>query len=121
MTRIVPLSISLLASLCALVLYAQDKPAAKKKTESAAAGALPRPAPEMKELRELIGTWSYEAAWEPSPGVSNSGTGTGTYAARLGPGEAMPERSGGTDALKGVLFLRLPMQPAGLQRPQLQP
>ena len=86
MTRTVPLSISLLTGLCGLVLCAQDKPAAKKKTESAAAGALPRPAPEMKELRELIGTWSYEAAWEPSPAVSNSGTSTGTYTARLGPG-----------------------------------
>jgi hypothetical protein len=76
----------LLAGLCGLALCAQDKPAAKKKTESAAAGALPKPAPEMKELRELIGTWSYDEAWEPSFLLPNSGTGTGTVTARLGPG-----------------------------------
>jgi hypothetical protein len=86
MTRTVPLSISLLAGLCGLVLCAQDKPAAKKKTESAAAGALPKPAPEMKELRELIGTWSFDEAWEPSFLLPNSGTGTGTVTAHLGPG-----------------------------------
>jgi hypothetical protein len=86
MTRAVPLSISLLAGLCGLVLCAQDKPAAKKKTESAAAGALPGPAPEMKELREMIGTWSIDEAFEPSPMRPNSGTGTGTFTSRLGPG-----------------------------------
>ncbi len=86
MTRTVPLSISLLACLCGPVLCAQDKPAAEKKTESAAAGALPKPAPEMKELRELIGTWSVDDAWEPSFLLPISGTGTGTVTARLGPG-----------------------------------
>ena len=86
MTRTVPLSISLLAGLCGLVLCAQDKPAAKKKTESAAAAALPKPAPEMKELRELIGTWSFDEEWEPTFLLPNSGTGTGTVTARLGPG-----------------------------------
>ena len=86
MTRTVPLSISLLAILCGLVLCAQDKPAAEKKTESAAAGGLPGPAPEMKELREMIGTWTIEEAFEPSPMMPNSGTGTGTFTARLGPG-----------------------------------
>ena len=86
MTTTVPLSILLLAGLCGLVLCAQDKPAAKKKTETSAASALPKPAPEMKELRHLIGTWSVEESWEPSFLLPNSGTGTGTFTARLGPG-----------------------------------
>jgi len=85
MIRTVPFSISLLA-LCGLVLCAQEKPAAKKKTASAASSAKPKPAPEMKELRELLGTWSIEEAWEPSPLAPTSGTGTGTLTARLGPG-----------------------------------
>jgi|ERR1035438_4161372 hypothetical protein len=87
MTRIAPLIILLAAGLFGLVASAQDKPAGKKKaTGSAAAGAAPRPAPEMKELRELIGTWSIDEAFEPSPMAPNSGTGTGTVTARLGPG-----------------------------------
>ena len=40
----------------------------------------------MKELREMIGTWSIDEAFEPSPMMPNSGTGTGTFTARLGPG-----------------------------------
>jgi hypothetical protein len=86
MTRTVPLSILLLAGLCGLVLCAQDRPAAKKKTETAAASASPKPAPEMKELRPLIGTWSFDEAWEPSFLLPDSGTGTGTLTAHLGPG-----------------------------------
>jgi len=86
MTRTVPFSILLLAGLAGLVLCAQDKPAVKKKTENAAAGATPRPAPEMKELRELIGTWSIDELDEPSPMMPNGGTHTGTGTARLGPG-----------------------------------
>jgi len=84
MTTTLPLSTLLFASLCGLVLCAQDKPAAKKKTETSAASPLPKPAPEMKELRQLIGTWSIDDSWEPSFLLPNSGT--GTYTARLGPG-----------------------------------
>lgn len=47
---------------------------------------MPKPAPEMKELRELIGTWATEETMEPAPWMPSGGTGTGTNSVRSGPG-----------------------------------
>jgi hypothetical protein len=76
---------------------AQD---AKKKAAAPAAGAMamPKPAPEMKELRALIGTWTSDEAYEASP-MGPAGTGSGTNTARLGPGGfsvLMEQRSKGS-------------------------
>jgi hypothetical protein len=66
---------------------AQDKPGnEKKKSGGAAAMQPPKPAPEMKELRDFIGTWSTEETVEVSPMMPSGGTGTGTNTIRLGPG-----------------------------------
>src|ERR1043165_4674681 len=68
--------------------WAQDKAAPKKKgAASAATGAppMPKPAPEMADLRALIGTWASEETMEASP-FGPAGTGTGTNTVRPGPG-----------------------------------
>jgi hypothetical protein len=48
--------------------------------------ATPKPAPEMKELRDLTGTWTTDEKFDPSPFMPSGGTGTGTNTARVGPG-----------------------------------
>jgi Protein of unknown function (DUF1579) len=65
---------------------AQEKSAAKKKSGETASMQTPKPAPEMKDLREFIGTWSTDETFEPSPWMPSGGTGTGTNTVRLGPG-----------------------------------
>ncbi len=65
---------------------AQDKPAAPKKSVDNAAMAMPKPAPEMKELRSMIGSWTSDEQYEVSPFMPAGGTGSGTSTARLGPG-----------------------------------
>jgi Protein of unknown function (DUF1579) len=65
-------------------------PAAQKKSDapkSSASSAMPapKPAPEMKELTALVGTWSTEEKFEVTPFMP-SGSSTGTNVVRLGPG-----------------------------------
>ena len=74
------------AGLLCLTALAQDKPAGKKKSDGAASMQPPKPAPEMKELRDLIGTWSTDETFDPSPWMPSGGTATGTNTVRLGPG-----------------------------------
>jgi hypothetical protein len=79
----------LAAGLLCLAAIAQDKSASKKKAmppTGAAGMAMPKPAPEMKELRDLVGTWSTDEKFEPSPFMPSGGTATGTNTVRLGPG-----------------------------------
>lgn len=74
------------AGLLCFAATAQDKPAATKKSTAAAGPSMPKPSAEMKELRELIGTWTSDEKFEPSPFMPSGGTGAGTNTARLGPG-----------------------------------
>ncbi len=87
MTKTICLTTLLAAGFLCSGALAQDKakPAAKKST-GAPAMAMPKPAPEMKELRGMIGTWTAEETYEPSPMMAAGGTGAGTNTARLGPG-----------------------------------
>jgi Protein of unknown function (DUF1579) len=74
------------AGLLCFAASAQDKPAASKKSTAAAGPSMPKPSAEMKELRELMGTWTSDEKFEPSPFMPSGGTGAGTNTARLGPG-----------------------------------
>ena len=47
---------------------------------------MPKPAAEMKDLRDLVGTWSTSETMEPSPWMPSGGSSTGTNTVRLGPG-----------------------------------
>jgi hypothetical protein len=76
----------LAAGLLCLSASAQDKPAASKKSAGTAEMALPKPGPEMKDIRSLTGTWTSEETFEPSPFTPAGGTGSGTSTVRLGPG-----------------------------------
>jgi hypothetical protein len=80
------LTAAVAAGLLCLAATAQEKPAAKKKPAGAPSMSMPRPAPEMKELRDFIGTWSSEEMYEPSPWMPFGGTGAGTNTVRSGPG-----------------------------------
>src|SRR5438552_14517911 len=83
------LTLIIVAGLACLSASAQDKPAAKKKTTGSAGASgmpMPKPAPEMKDLRDMIGTWTTEETFEPSPWMPSGGPGTGTNTVRLGPG-----------------------------------
>jgi hypothetical protein len=86
MTKTVVFTAMLAAGLC-LAAVAQEKSAPKKKAAPPAAGApaMPKPAPEMKELRALIGVWTTDEAYEATP-MGPAGTGSGTNTVRLGPG-----------------------------------
>ena len=74
----------LTTGLLCFAAFAQDKPA--KKTSPPAGMAMPKPAPEMKELRELIGTWNTNETFEASPMMPNGGSASGVNTVRLGPG-----------------------------------
>lgn len=76
----------LAAGFLALVAFAQDKPAATKKPTAPAGPAMPKPAPEMKELRALVGSWTTDEKYDPSPMMASGGTGSGTTTVRLSPG-----------------------------------
>ena len=79
-------TIVLVSGLLCGAVTAQEKSAAKKKSAPAdAAMAMPKPAPEMKELRALIGSWITDEAFEASA-MGPAGTGTGTNTVRSGPG-----------------------------------
>jgi Protein of unknown function (DUF1579) len=75
----------LAAGLCAAA-FAQDKPAGKKAPAKAGMPAMQKPAPEMKELRNFIGTWATDETMDPSPMMPQGGTATGLNTVRLGPG-----------------------------------
>src|SRR6476660_7176306 len=77
------LRILLAAGLGCFAAFAAEKPAAKKK---GAEMSMPKPAAEMKELRDLIGVWTSDEKFEPSPWMPSGGTGTGVNTVRLGPG-----------------------------------
>jgi hypothetical protein len=63
-----------------------QKEAAKKKSTSGPGMPMAKPAAEMKDLRDMIGTWSTDEKFEPSPWMPSGGTGTGTNTVRIGPG-----------------------------------
>jgi hypothetical protein len=84
MKTIAPVTTILCAGLICFTAAAADK---EKKAAAAPAGmAMPKPGPEMKELRSFIGTWTSEETYEVSPFMPSGGTGTGTNTTRLGPG-----------------------------------
>jgi len=66
----------LAAGLLCFTASPQEKPATKKKSADAGM-SMPKPAAEMKELRALVGTWSSDETFEPSPFMPG-GTATGT-------------------------------------------
>lgn len=74
----------LAAGLLCFTASPQEKSATKKKSADAGM-SMPKPAAEMKELRALVGTWSSDETFEPSPFMPG-GTATGTNTVRLGPG-----------------------------------
>jgi hypothetical protein len=74
------------AGLLGFAASAQDKPAAGKKSTAAAMPSMPKPSAEMKELRQMIGTWTSDEKFDQSPFMPAGGTGTGTNSVRLGPG-----------------------------------
>lgn len=80
----------IIAGLVCIAAPAQDKPqgkpAAKKAPAGSAAPPMPKPAPEMKDLRDFIGTWSSDETFQPSPWMPSGGTGSGTNTVRSGPG-----------------------------------
>ena len=86
MNRTTRITCVLTAGLLCFAASAQDKPAGKKKSAAPAGMASPKPAPEMKELRDLIGTWTSDEKFEVSPFMPSGGTGSGTNTVRLGPG-----------------------------------
>ena len=86
--KTVSLTILLAAGLMCFAAFGDDKPATKKKGAAAAAGMppMPAPAPEMKELRDMVGVWTTAEKFEPSPWMPAGGTASGVNTARLGPG-----------------------------------
>lgn len=75
------------AAVACFALAAQEKKAeTKKKSVPAADAGMPKPGPEMKDLRSFIGTWTSEETYEKSPMMPEGGTGTGTNTVRQGPG-----------------------------------
>lgn len=79
--------VSLIAVGClCFAAFGQDQPAPKKKPAGGAAMPMPKPAPEMKELRGLIGAWTTDESFEPSPWMPSGGAGSGTNTVRSGPG-----------------------------------
>jgi hypothetical protein len=86
MRKTLGLTLVLVGGMLCVALPAQEKSPAKKKSAPAgAAMAMPKPAPEMKELHPLIGTWTTDEAYEASA-MGPAGTGTGINAVRSGPG-----------------------------------
>src|SRR5256885_17210997 len=91
------LPIILAGVLCAIG-FAEDKAPAKKAPAASAAPAMPKPGPEMKELRDLIGSWTTDEKFEQTPFMP-AGTGAGVNTTRLGPGGfsvIMDQRSKGS-------------------------
>ena len=82
--RLMPVLASVLLCVAAA---AADESAAKKKSAGSAGAAMPmpKPAPEMKELRDMIGVWATDEKFEQTSFMP-AGTATGTNTVRLGPG-----------------------------------
>jgi hypothetical protein len=79
----------LAASLVCSAAFAQDKGDSKKSAPKKAvsgAPAMPKPAPEMKDLWDLVGTWTGEETDEQTPFMP-AGTATATNTVRPGPGK----------------------------------
>jgi hypothetical protein len=85
MRKTVVVTTILAAGLLCLAAPAQETSASKKKTSAPAAMAMPKPAPEMKELKALVGTWTTDEQYEAGP-MGPAGTGAGINTVRLGPG-----------------------------------
>lgn len=78
----------LAAALLCTAASAQEKKTQttkKKPVAAAATPAMPKPGPEMKEVRDLVGTWANEETYEETP-MMKAGTGSGTTRTRLQPG-----------------------------------
>lgn len=83
----------LAAGLLCSAAYTQEKAETKKgqtqkgttKKSASGAPAMPKPAPEMKELMDFVGTWTTDETAEQTPFMP-AGTGTGTNTVRTGPG-----------------------------------
>jgi len=73
------------AGLMCFGAFGDEKPASKKK-DAAASMPMPVPAPEMKEMSNLVGVWATVEKFEPSPFMPSRGTGAGVSTTRLGPG-----------------------------------
>ena len=83
------------AMLC-VPAFAQKK--VDKKVSVPPSMQAPKPAPEMKELTYLVGTWTTDEKFEATP-FGPAGTATGTNTVRLGPGGftvIMEQRSKGS-------------------------
>jgi Protein of unknown function (DUF1579) len=77
----------LAAGLLCCAAFAQDAPKKKAGGAPAAGGMqMPKPGQEMKDIRDLVGTWATEEKYEQSPFMPSGGTGTGSNTTRLGPG-----------------------------------
>lgn len=75
--------------ICVLGAVAADdkaKTAEKKKPAGAGAMMAPKPAPEQRELRDLVGTWKSTDSYEKIEGMMPGGEGTSTITATQGPG-----------------------------------
>ena len=93
--KIAPVTLILAAG---LICLAADDKAAKKTTAAPAGMPMAKPAPEMKDLRDLVGTWNTDEKFEASQFMP-AGTATGVNIVRLGPGGfsvLMEVRSKGT-------------------------
>src|SRR2546422_116936 len=83
--KVLRLTAILASVLLCLAAAAADESAAKKKSAGSAAMSMPKPAPEMKELRDMIGVWATDEKFEQTSFMP-AGTATGTNTVRLGPG-----------------------------------
>jgi hypothetical protein len=73
-----------IAVLACSAVFGQDKSAARKK--DAGMPPAPKPAAEMKDLRDLVGTWKSDEKFDPSPFMPAGGSASGVNTVRLGPG-----------------------------------
>ena len=78
-----------IATICALSAVAADDKAKTTEKKKPAGGAMmaPKPAPEARELRELVGTWKTQDTVEKAEGMMvPGGEGASTETITLGPG-----------------------------------
>jgi len=70
---------------CSLCIAADESAKKKPAGSTGPTMSMPKPAPEMKELRDMIGVWATDEKFEQTPFMP-AGTATGTNTVRLGPG-----------------------------------